>query len=130
MARLTHEQINQEVFERGYELIDDSKYTSLNSPIVVKCPHGHLVQTCLNDFRRVSFTCPICDKDIKFINPEAVPQKKGYRIIAFDQATEKFGLSIFEDGKLIFYSLYTFSGSMVNRLVKIKKFIQDIVIKE
>ena len=77
-----------------------------------------------------TFTCPVCDKDIKFVNPSAVPQKKGYRIIAFDQATERFGLSIFEDGQLIFYSLYTFSGDVTHRLVKIKKFVQDVVIKE
>ena len=76
------------------------------------------------------YTCPVCDKDIKFVNPSAVPQKKGYRIIAFDQATERFGLSVFEDGQLIFYSLYTFSGDVVHRLTKIKKFVQDVVIKE
>ena len=59
---------------------------------------------------------------------EKIKQKN--RIIAFDQATERFGLSIFDDGKLVFYSLYTFSGGMVQRLVKIKKFVRDIVIKE
>ena len=130
MGRLTHQQILEEVRSRGYDLIDDSNYSSLNSRIIVRCPHGHLIETSLNDFRRISFTCPVCDKDIKFINPSKVPPKKGHRIIAFDQATEKFGLSIFEDNKLIFYSLYTFSGDMNSRIVKIKKFVQDIVIKE
>lgn len=130
MAKLSHQQIAEEIYSRGYELVDDSNYTNMNSRIVVKCPHGHLVETCLADFRKVSFTCPVCDKDIKFVNPSAVPQKKGYRIIAFDQATEKFGLSIFEDGQLIFYSLYTFSGDVVHRLTKIRKFVQDIVINE
>ena len=65
---------------------------------------------------------------IKTLN--AVPQKKGYRIIAFDQATERFGLSIFEDNQLVFYSLYTFSGDVIHRLTKIKKFVQDVVINE
>lgn len=130
MAKLTHQQIFDEIASQGYELVDDKAYTNMNSRIIIKCPHNHLIETSLSDFRRVSFTCPVCDKDIKFINPNSVPAKKGYRIIAFDQATEKFGLSIFEDNKLIFYSLYTFSGDVVNRLVKIKKFVQDIVIKE
>ena len=130
MAKLTHQQISDEIFSRGYELIDDSAYKSINSRIIIKCPHGHLVETTLADFRKVSFTCPVCDKDIKFINLSKVPAKQGYRIIAFDQATEKFGLSIFEDGQLIFYSLYTFSGDLVHRLTKIKKFVQDIVINE
>ena len=130
MAKLTHQQIADEVFSRGYELIDDTGYSNMNSRITIKCPKGHLVETCLADFRKTSFTCPVCDKDIKFVNPSVVPQKKGYRIIAFDQATERFGLSIFEDGQLIFYSLYTFSGDVTHRLVKIKKFVQDVVIKE
>ena len=130
MAKLTHQQIADEVFSRGYELVDDSGYSNMNSRIIIKCPQGHLVETCLADFRKVSFTCPVCDKDIKFVNPNAVPQKSGYRIIAFDQATERFGLSIFDEGKLVFYSLYTFSGDVVHRLTKIKKFVQDVVIKE
>ena len=120
MGRLSHEQILKEVSARGYELVDDSNYSSLNSRIIIRCPKGHLIETSLGDFRHVSFTCPVCDKDIKFINPNQVPQKKGYRIIAFDQATEKFGLSIFDDGKLVFYSLYNFTGSLNVRLLKIK----------
>ena len=130
MAKLTHQQIADELFAAGYELVDDSNYTSLNSNIIIRCPQGHLIETSLANFRRPSFTCPVCDKDIKFVNPTVVPPKKGYRIIAFDQATENFGLSIFDDGQLVFYSLYTFSGDVVHRLTKIKKFVQDIVIKE
>lgn len=129
MARLTIEQITAEVKDRGYDLIDATNYTNMNSRITIRCAKGHLIETCLNDLRKVSFTCPVCDKDIKFINPGTVPQKKGYRIIAFDQATEKFGLSIYDEGKLVFYSLYTFSGDVINRITKIRKFIQDIVIK-
>ena len=75
MGRLTHQQILEEVRSRGYDLIDDSNYSSLNSRIIVRCPHGHLIETSLNDFRRISFTCPVCDKDIKFINPSKVPPK-------------------------------------------------------
>ena len=130
MARLSHEHIAGEIAAQGYTLIDDSDYKSLNSFIKIKCPKGHLIETTLGEFRKVSFACPLCDKTIDFINPNAVPQKEAstYRLIAFDQATEKFGLSVFDNGKLVFYGLYTFSGDLVNRLVKIKKFINDIVI--
>lgn len=131
MARLTHQQIYEEVQSAGYELVDDSKYTNMQSRIIIKCPQGHLIETCLADFRHPSFTCPVCDKDVHFVNPSVVPFKgDAYRIIAFDQATEKFGLSIFDDGQLVFYSLYTFSGDMLSRLTKIKKFVSDIVLKE
>ena len=128
MGRLSHQQVADELFAQGYELVDDSNYTTLNSNIIIRCPQGHLIETSLANFRRPSFTCPVCDKDIKFVNPTIVPQKKGYRVIAFDQATENFGLSIFDDNQLVFYSLYTFSGDVVSRLTKIKKFITEIVL--
>ena len=133
MSRLSQEQLQQEIAAKeGYVLVDGSKYENLSSRIVVKCPHGHLIETCLRDFRKASFECPVCDKSINFINPSAVPQKDKdtYRLIAFDQATENFGLSIFDNGKLVFYSLYKFSGDVCARLTKIRKFISDIVIKE
>lgn len=129
MARLAHEKIKAEVEEKGFELISDDKYETLNSPIIIQCEHGHNIEVSMNDFRRPSFTCPRCDTAINFVNPKIVPQKTGYRVIAFDQATEHFGLSIWDDGKLVFYSLYTFEGAMINRLVKIKKFVEDVVIK-
>ena len=128
MGRLSHQQIADELFAQGYELVDDSNYTTLNSNIIIRCPQGHLIETSLANFRRPSFSCPVCDKDIKFVNPTIVPQKKGYRVIAFDQATENFGLSIFDDNQLVFYSLYTFSGDVVSRLTKIKKFITEIIL--
>lgn len=131
MARLTHQQITDEIQKMGYELVDDSKYTSMQSRIVVRCPKGHLIETSLADFRRPSFTCPVCDKDIDFINPKEVPLKNGaYRVIAFDQATEKFGLSIFDNGQLVFYRLFTFSGELNTRLVKIRKLVEDVVIAQ
>ena len=128
MARLSHEQIKAEVEKLGYSLIDDSGYMTLNSFITVKCKNNHNIKATLNDLRKPSFTCPCCDKPIIFNNPRVVPEKTGYRIIAFDQATEHFGLSIWDNGELVFYSLYNFTGDLVSRLLKIKQFIQQIVI--
>lgn len=129
MARLTSKQIQDELATKNFTLIDDSNYSSLNSAIIIQCDQGHKIEVSMSDFRRPSFTCPCCDHAIDFINPRAVPVKRGYRIIAFDQATEHFGLSIWDDGQLVFYSLYIFSGDTISRLVKIKKFVTDIVIK-
>ena len=128
MSRLSSEKIKEELLKKNFTLIDDSNYSTLNSPIIIQCEHGHKIEVSMNDFRRPSFTCPCCDKSINFINPKNIPPKTGYRVIAFDQATEHFGLSIWDDGKMVFYSLYTFTGDAVSRLVKIKKFINDIVI--
>lgn len=129
MAKLTHEQIADEVKKLGYTLIDDSGYVNMQSRIKIVCEKGHEIETCLADLRRPSFTCPACDQNIQFTNPAAIPAKNGaYRVIAFDQATERFGLSIFDNGKLVYYNLYIFSGSVDNRIAKIDKFIRETVL--
>lgn len=130
MGRLSLEQIREEVAAKGYKLVDATGYTNMQSEIVVECSKGHQTRVSFADFRSPSFTCPKCDASIKFNNPDVVPQKVGYRVIAFDQATEHFGLSIFDDGKLVFFHLYTFAGTVAKRLAQIKKFVRDIVIKE
>ena len=94
MSRLSTDKIKEELATKHFTLLDDSNYTTLNSPIVIQCEHGHKIEVSMNDFRRPSFVCPCCDKSINFINPKNVPPKTGYRVIAFDQATEHFGLSI------------------------------------
>lgn len=130
MGRLSVDNIAAEVLAKGYILVDASEYKNMDSEITLTCPHGHTFKTTLANFRLPSFTCPECDKGIKFVNPVAVPLKQGYRVIAFDQATERFGLSIYDNGNLVFFNLYTFNGCVTDRLVHIKNFIQNIVIKE
>lgn len=130
MAKLSNEQIAEELKAKGYELVSADGYQNLQSRIIIKCEKGHLIETCLQDVRHPSFVCPSCDKTV-FINPKSVPEKNGaYRVIAFDQATEHFGLSIFDDGQLVFYNLFTFVGTLNTRMVKIKRLIENIVIPE
>lgn len=126
---LSKEQRAEEIKAKGFELVDDTGYKNMKSRIIVRCPHGHLTETCIEDFRKISFECPKCTSETDFKNPRAVPPKAPgvTRIIGFDQATENFGLSIFDDGKLVYYSLYKFSGILAVRLVKIAKFVRDIV---
>lgn len=127
MGRLSALQIKTEVEEKGYQLIDCSGYTSLQSKIKVKCPKGHIIEVSMADFRAPWFECPECNKKIVFNNPTAVPPKNGYRVIAFDQATENFGLSIYDNGELKFLSLYVFKGLVSDRLLQIKRFVEMIV---
>ena len=129
MGRLSVDAIKAEVESKGYILVDASNYTNMNSLITIRCAKGHLIQTSIADFRLPSFTCPQCDK-VDFVNPTAVPPKTGYRIIAFDQATENFGLSVFDNGKLQFFNLYNFVGKFNDRLHQIKRFVENVVIKE
>lgn len=94
MARLSSEKIKNELATKNFTLVDDSNYDTLSSPIIIQCNQGHKIEVSMADFRRLSFTCPCCDKSITFINPKVIPSKTGFRVIAFDQATEHFGLSI------------------------------------
>lgn len=93
MAKLSKEQIKAEVEEKGFTLLNADGYSNMNSIITVQCDHGHAIEVSMADFRRASFECPCCNTG-KVDNPTTVPEKKGYRVISFDQATEKFGLSI------------------------------------
>ena len=127
MAKLSLEKIAEEVNSKGFILTDASKYENINSEITVQCTKGHSFKTSLVSVRSVSFCCPQCDRTL-FVNPNVVPPKKGFRVIAFDQATEKFGLSIFDNSELVFYNLYSFSGNLDNRLTQIRNFIKDVVI--
>ncbi len=129
MAKLSKEQIQTEVEAKGYKLLSAEGYSNMNSIIVVQCDHGHTIEVSMADFRRASFECPCCNSG-KVENPVKVPEKTGYRVIAFDQATEKFGLSIWDDGKLVFFNLYTFTGALNVRLAKIKKLLEEVIIPE
>lgn len=126
MTRL--ESVRQAVEAKGYTLISAEGYQNQDSIIKVQCNKGHITEVKFADFKKPSFTCPQCDASIKFNNPVNVPAKNGYRVVAFDQATEHFGVSIFDDGQLVFFNLYVFNGSLNKRLVEIKQFIENIVI--
>lgn len=130
MAKLTQDQIALEIESKGYKVIDTSHYENLDSDIIIECNKGHRIVTNLKSFRHPSFECPYCAaKEFKMEKPHGVPLKHGYRIIAFDQATENMGMSMYEDGKLIYYDLFRFNdGLLINRLVKIQELLEKVVI--
>jgi hypothetical protein len=128
MAKLTAEQIVKEITDKEFTPVDISKYTNVKSKIVVKCSAGHLIETDMTSFRKETFRCPICHgSEVKI--PSNAPKKKGYRIIALDNATQNMGLSIFDDGELVYYSLIKFSGPVFeDRLEKIFRTVIEIFI--
>lgn len=130
MSKFSHQRLTEEIEKLGYTLVDDSKYQNMDSPLLVQCKKGHKFEASLSTLRRQGFICPSCDIHVDFINPTSIPPKGKMRVIAFDQATEKFGLSIWDDGKLTFYHLYNFTGILANRLVKIRSLVNDIVINK
>lgn len=133
MAKLSLEQLQQELQSKNLKLLSNySEYKSLSSPISVECLNGHKIETNLNTIRMASFVCAACvgsatkSSDISNV---VVPEKKGYRIIGFDNASHNMGVAIFDDGKLVYYNLLQFSsGTTLQRLNKIRDLLEKIII--
>ena len=134
MAKLSRADLIKELEAKNLRLMNESpKYKNLNSDIWVRCEEDHKIITNLKSVRLDSFTCPQCvgdsSKGFNVVSPSNVPQKKGYRILGIDNATKKFGVSIYENGNLIFYRLLTFNGAdLIVRLNKVREYIENIMI--
>lgn len=129
MARLTDKQINQEIKIKGFEVVDLTQYKNLKSPIMIKCGQNHIFETNFSNIRRDTFKCPVCYGGE--VNLAAYPlEKKGLRIIALDNSTQKVGLAIFDDEDLVYYKLLSFTGSFEERLLKISDYLEEVIINE
>ena len=130
MARLNNEEITSLIAEKKFKVIDISQYKNLKSDILIECENGHRVQTNLETFRKPTFFCPSCLGNSTSDIQENIPEKKPgvYRIIALDQASHKIGLSIYDDGKLVYYNLIEVVGDFEVRLGKIFKMLNETII--
>lgn len=128
MSRLSEEQIKVDVEKKGFKLIDASLYQNMKSPIRISCAKGHIIDTDLETVRKSVFECPICNSQLDFKMADALPEKKGFRIVAFDNATEKMGVSVFDNGELVFCKLFVITGDMVSRLCKIQDLVERQII--
>lgn len=109
MAKLKLEDIQKEVKEAGWELLSSS-YTNLKTDMSFKCPEGHINYYSLEKWRH-GHKCITCNNNYySNINTKAV-KKKGYRILAFDQASITSGWSVFDNNELISYGKWTSEGS-------------------
>jgi len=118
MARLSLEQIQEEIKSLGFEYVSGT-YQNLKSIIVVKCKEGHENTTTLHDLRKKR-PCPVCSQFTNTKEEEkmlaVIPKKKGHRVLALDNATYITGYSIFEDGKLIQHGIKEVESSTPQNL--------------
>lgn len=135
MSRLSKSQINLELSKKGLVFASDSpEYKNLSSYIKVMCTKGHTFITNLETIRGENFSCPVCEtnktKGFETM-PIEVPEKTGIRILGIDNATYNMGVSLFDDGKLVFFKLVNFtSKEHVVRLNEIRDFLEETVVKE
>jgi predicted DNA-binding ribbon-helix-helix protein len=134
MGKLSHDQLIKELEKKKLTLDENSPdYKNLSSVILVRCDEGHKIETNLKSIRSVNFNCAQCEgaasENFTTSTATELGVKRGYRVLGVDNATKNFGVSIYENGKLIFYRLLTFSGAdVVDRLNQIRDMIEKTII--
>jgi hypothetical protein len=132
MARIGIKQVEEELADKKLKLTENSSYENLNSQIEVECEKGHKFITTLKSIRYANFVCPVCvgEKTKGFTeSPTEIPKKRGYRIIGIDNATYKMGISLFENGVLIYFKLFEFtSNNHIQRLNEIRDLFEQEII--
>lgn len=95
------EDIRKEMEDRGWKLLSE-QYHNLDTELEMICPENHKVYLTYRKWR-VYHECPICSKNpLKSSEMKVVPKKSGAtRILAFDQATNVSGWSVFDNKDLI-----------------------------
>lgn len=127
MSRLTKEDILNIARSKDLLLVNPDDYVNLEeSNLIFECNNKHRFIGNLKAVRDIStFACPVCERqEVTYVS--APPKKNGYRIIGFDQATQNFGVSVFDDGKLVYFDVMHFTGETEIRLLNIFKFIEAV----
>lgn len=127
MARLTYEELFAIARSRNVEVEDVTKYENLQTKLVFTCKKcGRKLEDKFENVRNEHWTCPLCEtQEVKKVAKP--PKKSGYRIIGCDQATQKFGISIFDDGKLVYFDCVEFNGDLDKRYADIMIFMENVV---
>lgn len=93
------------------------------------CPNGHTIYKTYGDWREEEeHQCPICIKQPFKKVSERPTKKKGYRVLAFDQASITSGWSLFEDNKLLTYGKWTSNGQKsTQRISQTKAWVASLI---
>lgn len=127
MAKLTNAELIAIASNKNVSLINLMQYENLHSQMDIKCNVcGKTFQTDIETLRNKNFTCPCCEEQpVRYrVQP---PPKAGYRIIGCDQATQHFGISVYDDGKLVYFDCIEFRGEVDERYVQIWNFMDQVI---
>jgi Holliday junction resolvasome RuvABC endonuclease subunit len=127
MSKLSNAELAQIAAAKHLTVVNPDAYVNLDSELTFKCEKGHTFISTIEVIRNPNFVnCPICDQQVVHYSSRP-PEKKGFRIIGFDQATKHFGISVFDDEKLVYYDVIDFTDEDTEvRLVKIGHFIDEV----
>lgn len=125
--------IEATILAKGFYPVDITAYRNLSSLIKIKCKSDHTFFTDFKTVRKDNFKCPMCDGEMSSaleVHQGELPPKYGYRIVAIDQASHKIGISVFDNGKLVYYHYVEAEGTLSVRLVKVYRFLVETIIKQ
>lgn len=121
--------VKEEIEKIGWELIS-TEYVNLTTDLEVKCPENHLNLVSFKKWRTGKYECPICKQNEYYKPSGAATQKKGYRILAFDQASITSGWSVFDQDKLISYGKWSSDGKdSIERIGQTKGWFASSILK-
>jgi hypothetical protein len=132
MAKLSEQEIKDILASKGLVCSNIDEYQNLDTILKLKCKNNHNLEASMRTIRNAHFKCPQCEGQASIserANNIQVPDKKGFRLVAIDNATHNAGISVFDDDKLVFYKLYKYEGDTITRMVANRQFLEDIVIK-
>ena len=119
-TRIKFEEVKESIESAGWQLISDT-YKNLQADLVALCPEGHENHFTYDDWRNHRVECLICNKISINKKNEKPTKKKGYRILAFDQASITSGWAVFDDNALINYGNWTSNGSKSTQRISLTK---------
>ena len=92
-----------------------------------KCPNGHENYFTFEYWRRHP-QCPICKSNKYFTMNDSAPKAKGFRILAFDQASITSGWSVFDDKELIKFGHWDSNGNhSTERIMQTKQWVASMI---
>lgn len=131
--RLKNEEIISILAQKGLKCLNLDDYKNMDTVLQLECNNGHKIEASLKTVRNTHFQCLVCEgqnSSSAKLNLVAPPEKAGYRIVALDNATEKAGVSIFDDGKLVYYTLIQLHGETIQRLAQNRKILEEVIIQQ
>lgn len=118
MSKISFDDVKKDIESSGWHLLSTT-YSNLKADLEVQCPEKHICHVSYQKWRNGHFKCPICKNNPLFEVSENVPKKKGYRVLAFDQASGTSGWSVYDNQELISYGHHTCDGA--HNTIKIAK---------
>lgn len=128
MARITIEQIREELEPEGWKIIS-TEYKNLDSELIFECAEGHRVYNTWKKIR-TKRECPVCNQNVfKENNTPILPKKAGEkRLLALDQATKITGWALFSNGELLRFGAFeTNLDNEIERDNEIKNWLINVI---